>query len=360
MGCFLCIANTCNAKCVYCFASQGNYGKAKNLMQGSAACKAIDFYMKLVPEDYIAYIIYFGGEPLLAYNEIKESVEYTVRKYEKVRKYKFHIVTNASLLTKEMIDYFSLYNFSVSVSIDGGKEIQNYQRPLINGKDSFYESTKNISYLFDKILNVNARGTYYNFNTSLVKAYDDLLSMGFSEISIPPDILDIQDRREIYKLLHQLDDLYFYILNYINKNDSFPFTLFSTRMRQLFTPKTDINYSCGVGNSVFAIDTCGDIFPCHRFQDRNMIMGNIHMNIPEEISVWQSRQALKCSSCWNRFTCSHGCAYDDYRLVGSLKKKNEYWCIYSKKMTELCLMLSARLSEQQIIKILKLNVNCEC
>ncbi|WP_165974165.1 radical SAM protein [Marinitoga lauensis] len=105
-GLFLCIANICNAKCIYCFANHGDYGKEKGIMPSEIAYKAIDKFMEMTPKDAEAYIIFFGGEPLLAFKEIINTVEYTNKKYLGEKSYQFHIVTNGTLLSRERIDFF--------------------------------------------------------------------------------------------------------------------------------------------------------------------------------------------------------------------------------------------------------------
>ena len=105
-GLYLCVANTCNAMCTYCFAHQGDYGKEKGLMNKEIAFSAIDFFMKKVPEECNASFIFFGGEPLLAYDIIEDSCEYIKKKYY-YRKTSFHITTNGTLLSEKIIDYFS-------------------------------------------------------------------------------------------------------------------------------------------------------------------------------------------------------------------------------------------------------------
>lgn len=257
-----------------------------------------------------------------------------------------------------MIDYFSLHDFSIAVSIDGGKDVQNRQRPLKNGKNSFYETTKNLKYLFKKIQNTHARGTYYDFDGSLVKSYIDLLELGFKEVNIPPDILDIKNMSDMNKVLKQLDDLYEYILNYVYKNKDFPFGLFITKLRRLFLPRIIADYGCGLGRYTIAVDISGNVFPCHRYSSNpSAVIGTIN-DIPVTPNPTQRLHiSHKCMSCWNQYTCSHGCSYNDDQIANCARKKSPYWCIYSKKMTELCLMLATKLPEEQLAKIIHGNNN---
>lgn len=352
-GLFLCVANMCNMRCTYCFAHQGDYGKKQGIMSKEVAYSSIDWYLSIVPENCDAYIIFFGGEPLLAKETIISACNYANEKYPG-RRINFHLVTNAVLLDRQFIDFLSENNFGVAVSIDGGKQVQNLQRPLANNGDSFYETTKNLPYLFSKINRVHARGTYCDFSLNLAEIHKDLLALGFQEVNIPPDILHLKDKdTDIKHLLDQLDELYDYITDYIVHNVDFPFGLFVTHIRRLFIPILDESYSCGVGKTTFAVDINGDIFPCHRYSEiGSEKIGDInHKDIIVSLSRFENN---RCKKCWNQYTCSHGCNYNDRIICGSENIKNKYWCIYSQKMTELSLALVSKLSEKQLMHIMLL------
>lgn len=348
-GLFLCISNVCNANCSYCFANKGNYGKDEGIMSMQIAKIAIDFFINKVPTNGQANIIFFGGEPLMAYNQLVSTCEYIKERYTN-ENIQLHLVTNGTLLNEKIIDYLAMNNFSVGLSIDGNEKVQNEQRPLRNGMNLFLEATKHLDYLLKKVKSVHARGTYSNYNNSLVEAYDALLNLGFREVSIPPDILSDNMNKKINLLDEELDNLYDYIVDYINNNDDFPFGTFIEHIRRIFLPKTDIKYTCGLGEVIYSVDIYGDIYPCHRFSsENNYKLGNVMDQ--EKVKVF-SFVTEECNKCWNQYTCSHGCCYNDYILTDSLNKKNPYWCAYSKKMTELCLALIPKLSEEHLKRIL--------
>lgn len=351
-GLFLCVSNSCNAKCSYCFAHQGDYGRDRGFMPAKMAYKAIDCFMSKVPYYADAYIIFFGGEPLMAFDTICDACEYTKLNYCGVKDFKFQVVTNATLLTEKMIDYFADNDFGIAVSIDGGSSIQNKQRTLANGKDSYFEATKNLSYLLNSIYNVHARGTYIDFDYPLPKLYSELLNLGFREVDIPPDILHLKNSEQMNALMQQLDALYLSILDYMNGHEDFPFGLFTTEIRRLFIPKLDSPYSCGVGKTTFSVDINGNLYPCHRFcTDDDKLYGNI-MN--ESSIEFKENHFVdnKCRDCWNQYTCSHGCAYNDVHNTDGTYAKHIFWCCYAKKMTELTLALCARMKPDTLRRVL--------
>lgn len=346
---YLNVANMCNAACIYCFANQGNYGKADNLMRETTALEAIDYFFDKVPDECHISIMFFGGEPLLSFGVIKKVCEYLKEKYSD-RDYGLSITTNGTLLTKKIIDFFEEYKVKVAMSIDGGENVQNNQRPLKNGDNCYAEATKNIEYLFSKKIKNLARGTYYDLSVSLADCYKELISLGFKEVDIIPDMLDINDVGKVNKLLSRLDELYEYILKYCENHDDFPFGTFVTRIRHVFIPLIISEYACGIGKYINCIDTLGNIYPCHRFSsDPEYLIGNLkdEKHIDPEFRFADGQ----CRMCWNRYTCTHGCAYEDKHLDASMKK-NIYLCMYQKKMTELAIALSVKLKESTLEKIL--------
>jgi len=351
-GLYLNISNTCNAKCIYCFAHQGNYGKEDAIMDSKIAIQAVDFFMEKVPKEKYAGIVFFGGEPLMAYSVIKEVCAYISMNYS-TRKVKYSITTNATLMNEEMIDLFSAYNFKVAVSIDGGEIIQNNQRPLRNGGNCFYEATKNLPYLLKERPKTIARGTFCNYHTSLVDHYEKLINLGFTEVNIVPDLLNIKSKKEYLMLEKALDELHDYIVLYTQHHVDFPFGLFKMRIRKLFLPKNKLEYNCGIGKQVFSIDVHGDIFPCHRFNEiETSSMGNVvkkdfHEKIPKF-------DVITCKDCWNRYTCTHGCSYEDLKHADSEPQKNRFFCKYSMKMTQICIALCSELNEETLWQIIKI------
>lgn len=338
-GLFLNVANTCNMACTYCFASQGDYGRTKGLMSKKIARKAIDVFLSTVPEDKIPMLIFFGGEPMMAYKTIVDAIHYLEQNYAH-RKIQKRIVTNATFLTEEKIDFLQEKEVSVVISIDGGAELQNKQRPLRNGLDSFKESTKNIPYLINKIPDTSIRGTYVNYDYSLTKIYSELLELGVIGVDVLPDILDENIYTDIYKILNQLEHLHDFVLDYTEENFSFPFDSFTRNIKKIFLPKFTSEYNCGVGKNILSIDIKGDVYPCHRFSsEEEYKIGNID---DEKLNLNLLKpNKNECGSCWNRNTCPHGCLYNDMSYKND--SKNPYFCLYSKKMTELSLSLCARI-----------------
>lgn len=350
---YLCISNMCNSRCIYCFAHYGDYGKEKGIMDFQTGKKAVDFFVnKIVSENSKCIITFFGGEPLMAYDVIKLICEYIKLEY-KDKNIEFHITTNATLLTHEIIDFLTDNQFKIALSIDGGINVQNTQRPLINGGDSYYEATKNIDYLLNKTKNVLIRGTYYNLDYDLYKCYEELVELNAKEVNIVPDISDLRSDEDIRKLVVQLENVKSYVLEYAKSHDDFPFGIFKTKIRELFLPKKESIYRCGAGKNTVSIDLKGNIYACHRlseFSDFNM--GNVYStNKIKDINF----KCNSCNSCWNKYTCTHGCVYEDIVQKNRATMMEPAFCAYSKKMTEMAIEICMNLPKRKLINILGIN-----
>ena len=250
---FLLVSNTCNAHCVYCFASQGNYGKVEGIMSSDIAYRTIDAFMEKVPAQSNIRITFFGGEPLLAKEVIFDSILYIQKKYN-WRNVKYSITTNGYTLDHETIDFFKSNHVTVALSMDGNHRIQCCQRPLNNRKDSFLEITKNLSYMKENKVPLLARGTYFDFHYDLSKIYIDLLILGFDEIQIVPDLFHIQSNDDILLLEKQLDKfnnfVIYYIRNLMYDAEKFPFTSLIISLRSLYLSPYDYTYTCEKGKTL--------------------------------------------------------------------------------------------------------------
>ena len=127
------IAHDCNLACKYCFASQGDYGGVKReLMSFDVAKRAVDFLIKMSGPRQHCEIDFFGGEPLLNWDVVKQTVEYIESIQEKHNKiFKLTLTTNGMLLTQDKIDYVNKHKMSLVLSLDGRESVHNADRKSV-------------------------------------------------------------------------------------------------------------------------------------------------------------------------------------------------------------------------------------
>lgn len=354
------IAHDCNLACKYCFASQGDYGGVKReLMSFDVAKRAVDFLIAMSGTRQHCEIDFFGGEPLLNWDVVKQTVEYVESIQAAHNKiFKLTLTTNGVLLTQDKIDYVNEHNISLVLSIDGREEVHNRMRPSAGGTDTYKTVAKNL---------VNAvkqrdgreyyvRGTYTHNNLDFTKDVIAMSDLGFEHLSMEPVVgkegeyvLRDEDLPILEKEYEKLADLYLQ-----RQKDGWgeKFNFFHFRMDLYRGPCMAKRLrGCGAGHEYMAIVPNGDIYPCHQFVGRDgYVLGNVfeglkNFDIPREFRNIHVFTKPTCAKCWAKFFCSGGCHANNETFGGSIKEPYELGCKLQKKRIECAIMIQAELDE---------------
>lgn len=352
------IAHDCNLACKYCFASQGDYGGVKReLMSFDVAKRAVDFLISMSGPRQHCEIDFFGGEPLLNWDVVKQTVEYIESIQAQHNKiFKLTLTTNGVLLTQDKIDYVNEHNMSFVLSIDGREEVHNRMRPSAGGTDTYKTVAKNL---------VNAvkqrdgreyyvRGTYTHNNLDFVKDVMAMSDLGFEHLSMEPVVgkegeyvLRDEDLPILEKEYEKLADLYLQ-----RQKDGWgeKFNFFHFRMDLYRGPCMAKRLrGCGAGHEYMAVVPNGDIYPCHQFVGRDgYVLGNVYeglknFDIPREFRNTHVFTKPTCAACWAKFFCSGGCHANNETFGGSIKEPYELGCKLQKKRIECAIMIQAEL-----------------
>lgn len=354
------IAHDCNLACKYCFASQGDYGGVKReLMSFDVAKRAVDFLIAMSGTRQHCEIDFFGGEPLLNWDVVKQTVEYVESIQAAHNKiFKLTLTTNGVLLTQDKIDYVNEHNISLVLSIDGREEVHNRMRPSAGGTETYKTVAKNL---------VNAvkqrdgreyyvRGTYTHNNLDFTKDVIAMSDLGFEHLSMEPVVgkegeyvLRDEDLPILEKEYEKLADLYLQ-----RQKDGWgeKFNFFHFRMDLYRGPCMAKRLrGCGAGHEYMAIVPNGDIYPCHQFVGRDgYVLGNVfeglkNFDIPREFRNTHVFTKPTCAKCWAKFFCSGGCHANNETFGGSIKEPYELGCKLQKKRIECAIMIQAELDE---------------
>ncbi|MCL2693471.1 MAG: thioether cross-link-forming SCIFF peptide maturase [Oscillospiraceae bacterium] len=348
------VAHECNLRCGYCFAEGLIENGVRGIMPPETAKKAVDFLISGSGEREHLEIDFFGGEPLLAWDTVRQTVAYA--KEQAVihgKEFRFTITTNGLLLDDEKNAFINAEMCNVVLSLDGRKEVNDRLRPCPNGAGSH----DIILPKFKKLIKARnkpgctdyfIRGTFTNYNLDFA---DDVLAIageGFGNISIEPvtvtpdvdfairaehlpRIKDEYDR--LFELMRDNGNEWSFFHLCIDLNDS-PCIL--KRLR-----------GCGAGNEYIAVAPDGNIFPCHRYTGiEEWKMGNINLGTPlnETIKTYFAKMHIyakeECPDCWARFYCGGGCNAESFIFEGDAKKQPEIFCEMMKKRIECAIALS--------------------
>ena len=183
------IAHDCNLACKYCFAEEGEYHGRRALMSFEVGRKALDFLIANSGNRHNLEVDFFGGEPLMNWQVVKDLVTYG-REQEKIhdKKFRFTLTTNGVLLNDEVMEFCNKEMANVVLSIDGRKEVHDYMRPFRNGKGSYDLVLPKFKKFADSRdqKQYYVRGTFTHHNLDFAEDVLHFADEGFDQISVEP------------------------------------------------------------------------------------------------------------------------------------------------------------------------------
>ncbi len=348
------VAHTCNLNCAYCFASQGKYQGERALMSLEVAKRALDFLVENSHGRRNLEVDFFGGEPLMNFDMLKELVAYA-RSIEKAagKNFRFTLTTNGVLIDQEVIDFANREMSNVVLSLDGRKEIHDRYRVDYNGKGSWEKIVPKFQDLVSQRggKNYYMRGTFTHANPDFVQDVKEMLSLGFRELSMEPVVCAPDDPSALTKedlpiVLEQYEQLANLMAE--KRKQGAPFTFYHYMIDLKGGPCIYKRVSgCGSGTEYMAVTPWGDLYPCHQFVgDESFKLGDIWQGVTNtqkqaEFADCNVYSRKECADCWAKLYCSGGCAANAYHATGSVTGIYEYGCELFRKRMECAIMLEA-------------------
>ena len=346
------IAHTCNLNCEYCFASQGKYHGDRALMSLEVGKRAIDFLVENSGTRTNLEVDFFGGEPLMNWDVVKDIVKYarSIEK-EKNKNFRFTLTTNGVLVDDDVIEFANKEMHNVVLSLDGRKKVHDHLRKTINGKGSydtivpkFQEFVKRRG---DKGYYI--RGTFTHNNVDFTNDIFHMADLGFTELSMEPVVCAPKDPYALtYDDLPVLFEQYEILAKEMLKREKEgkPITFYHYMIDLTSGPCIYKRISgCGSGTEYMAVTPWGELFPCHQFVgDPKYSLGNIYEGVTnkeaqDEFKLCNAYAKPECKDCWAKLYCSGGCAANSYHATGSITGIYEYGCELFKKRMECAIMM---------------------
>lgn len=346
------IAHTCNLNCAYCFASQGKYHGDRALMPFEVGKQALDFLMDNSGSRTNLEVDFFGGEPLMNWQVVKELVNYA-RQQEGPRhkNFRFTLTTNGMLIDDDVIDFANREMSNVVLSLDGRKEIHDRLRVDYAGNGSYDRIVPRFQQLVKARggKNYYMRGTFTHANPDFTKDVFHMADLGFTELSMEPVVAasddpaaltpeDIQIVKEQYEILAK-DMLR-------RQCEGRPITFYHYMLDLTEGPCIYKRISgCGSGTEYMAVTPWGDLYPCHQFVgDEGYKLGNVWDGVTnnplrEDFRSCNAYARPECADCWAKLYCSGGCAANAYHASGSIRGIYEPGCELFKKRIECAIMM---------------------
>ena len=352
------IAHDCNLACRYCFAEEGEYHGRRAIMSYEVGKKALDFLVANSSNRTNLEVDFFGGEPLMNWEVVKQLVAYgRSLEEEHHKKFRFTITTNGVLLNDEILEFVNKEMGNMVLSIDGRKEVHDRMRPHRGGQGSYDEIVPKFKKAAESRgqMNYYVRGTYTHYNTDFAKDVLHLADLGFKQISVEPVVApeteDYAIREEdLPQLLAQYDELAEEMIKRRKEGNGFNFFHFMIDLEGGPCVAKRLS-GCGSGTEYLAVTPWGDLYPCHQFVgNEDFLMGNVdegvlRTDIRDEFKQCNVYAKEKCKDCFAKFYCSGGCAANSYNFTGNVNGSYDIGCELQRKRIECAIMIKAALSE---------------
>ena len=352
------IAHDCNLACKYCFAEEGEYHGRRALMSFEVGKKALDFLIRNSGNRRNLEVDFFGGEPLMNWEVVKDLVQYGRSREEKYnKKFRFTLTTNGVLLNDEVMEFVNREMSNVVLSLDGRKEVNDKMRPFRNGTGSYDLIVPKFQKLADSRNQTNyyVRGTFTHDNLDFSQDVIHYADLGFQQMSMEPVVGDDSEpyairEEDLPKIMEEYDTLAKEFIKRKKEGRGFNFFHFMIDLEQGPCVAKRLS-GCGSGTEYLAVTPWGDLYPCHQFVGReDFLLGNVDEGITgtdicDEFKMCNVYAKEKCRSCFAKYYCSGGCAANSYQFHGSITDAYDIGCEMERKRVECAIMIKAALAE---------------
>lgn len=354
------IAHDCNLACKYCFAEEGEYHGRRALMSLEVGKKALDFLIENSGNRRNLEVDFFGGEPLMNWEVVKELVRYGRSKEEEYnKKFRFTLTTNGVLLNDEVMEFVNREMSNVVLSLDGRKEVNDKMRPFRNGTGSYDLIVPKFRKLAESRNQTNyyVRGTFTHDNLDFSNDVIHFADLGFKQMSIEPVVGDDDEKYAIKQedlpvIMEEYDKLAKEYIKRQKEGNGFNFFHFMIDLEQGPCVAKRLS-GCGSGTEYLAVTPWGDLYPCHQFVGQEeFLLGNVFEGIKrteicDEFKMCNVYAKEKCQKCFAKYYCSGGCAANSYKFHGSITDAYDIGCEMQRKRIECAIMIKAALADEE-------------
>ena len=354
------VAHTCNLNCSYCFASQGKYQGDRALMSFEVGKQAFDFLIANSGTRRNLEVDFFGGEPLMNWDVVKQLVAYARSVEKKYNKdFRFTLTTNGMLVDDDVIAFANREMSNVVLSLDGRREVNDHFRRDYAGRGSY----DTIVPKFQKFVearggkNYYVRGTFTHNNVDFTNDLFHMADLGFTELSMEPVVCPPDDpyaltEEDLPILFEQYEILAKEMIK--RKKEGRGFTFYHYMLDLKHGPCIYKRITgCGSGTEYMAVTPWGELYPCHQFVgDPKYSLGNIwdgikNTEVQDEFRSCNAYARPECNDCWAKLYCSGGCAANAYHATGSIGGVYKYGCELFKKRIECAVMMQVAEAEDE-------------
>jgi len=348
------VSHTCNLTCEYCFAQAGKYHGREALMPFEVGRRALDFLLENSGGHRNLEVDFFGGEPLMNWQVVKDLVTYARKKEKEAGKnFRFTLTTNGVLVDDEVIDFANREMANVVLSLDGRREVHDRLRRTVNGKGS-YDLVMPKFQAFAKARGEKSyyiRGTFTHFNPDFTQDLYHMAALGFRSLSMEPVVCVPESEyaltpEDIEVVKAEYEKLALEMARRRNTPEKFSFYHYNIDLKHgpcVYKRAA----GCGSGRDYLAVTPTGELYPCHQFVgEPDFCMGDVWRGVTRpdlraEFSTCTLDDRPECRECWAKYYCAGGCAANAYHASGSIRGVYPQGCEMFKKRMECAVWLAA-------------------
>lgn len=351
------IAHDCNLACKYCFAEEGEYHGHRALMTYEVGKQALDFLIQNSGNRKNLEVDFFGGEPLMNWQVVKDLVKYG-KEQETLhnKRFRFTLTTNGVLLNDDIMEFANKEMSNVVLSIDGRKEVHDHMRPFRKGLGSYEMIVPKFQKLAESRNQTDyyVRGTFTHNNLDFSEDVLHLAELGFKQISVEPVVAGEEEpyaikEEDISVIFKEYDKLAAKMIEKDKKGEGFNFFHFMIDLEQGPCVAKRLS-GCGSGTEYLAVTPWGDLYPCHQFVgEEEFLMGNVFDGVKrtdtrDEFKSCNVYAKEKCNQCFAKFYCSGGCAANSYKFHNTITETYDIGCKLQRKRVECAIMIKAAMA----------------
>jgi len=258
------LTHECNFDCLYCFQE-----RRVGFLEFSAIQEALDFFQESIAEN--GYIGFYGGEPLLAFDTIAQTINFIeTHKVLNAKKLHYSVSTNGTILTEEVLSFLNTHSFKVNLSYDG--TAQDMTRP------------SKLNSLVRENMDRLIRSPHIELETNSVfipatvnevfRSARLLIESGIKNCELSYSVGDTWDKVHLDQLREEVRELAEYLLSHYHKHSSIPVKNFQSRLGPGL-------FRCSAGQDRLTLGPDGRLWGCRFFVDLSTARGN-----PDELSAY--------------------------------------------------------------------------
>jgi uncharacterized protein len=324
-------------------------------MSMTTAMKAVDFAISVTPPQQILEFCFFGGEPLLRFDLIKEITHYirehTVASGPKIR---ISITTNGTLLDQDIFDFIRDQNINLCISADGPADVHDLNRKFKNGEGSFTIVENNLTKAAVQLDNLQVNAVFGTDTVDFVpESVRFFVELGVPVIHLNPSITCAWPQDIYPRLAKSYSEVADYYIDCYQQGHEIAINLLDSKAILFLKKGYARQDRCSMGENEWAIAPSGNIYPCERLigedRDTSMCLGNIHFGIDSTrrclIIKNRGNSNEECSNCDMQQYCMNWCGCTNYHMTGRTDLMGAAMCASERAAIEAAKRVFSTLSQ---------------